>query len=352
VSSPEDTPQNIEPLAPAPGEADRAAESGRLSDETSSRRWRNSSIRVGSYVIGLLLLIAAGYVIWQNSGALEAAGRAASRASRVQIGALLLLPIINWLLTSGVLLTLTRRYGRVPASDMHLLVGAAWLLNYLPLKPGLFGRVAYHKLVHQIPVRDSVRVMLTTLACGGASVFIFIAWMGCLGFALSEFGGGKSMGVFFASVLLVLPALMAWLQSLSTPRGPEGTASGPILIATILRLGDIGVWSMRFALAFSILGAPQPAMFVLAIAAATQAASLLPIQIGLSEWVCGLTLGALALSSGSDAPNDVTPLLALGLAAGLLNRAAELVIALPVGLVSMAILAKRKRSVAPSRPTA
>ncbi len=347
MSDHDDTSRETSSAAPPPGEPLTTPSSALMNDDDASRRVQRTALRLLSYVAGILLLAGAGYVIWQNAGELEAAGRAVTRASRVQVIALLALPLINWVLTSGVLLTLTRRYGRVPASDMHLLVGAAWLLNYLPLKPGLFGRVAFHKLVHGIAVRDSVRVMLAALACGAASVVIFIAWTGCLGFALSEFGGGKSLGVVFASVLLVIPALMAWLQSLSTPSGPDGTPASSILIAIILRLGDIAIWSMRFALAFSILGTPQPAMVVLAIAAATQASSLLPIQIGLSEWVCGLTLGAFALSAGPDAPRDITPILAIGLAAGLLNRAAELTLALPVGLISIAILAKRKAKLSP-----
>ncbi|MBX9738289.1 MAG: hypothetical protein K2X32_15320 [Phycisphaerales bacterium] len=319
---------------------------------TAERRQRRTLARALAYALGLALLIGAGFVVAQNASELSRAAAAASRASTAAIVAMLVLPLINWLLTSGVLLTLTRRYGRVPASDMHLLVGASWLLNYLPLKPGLFGRVAYHKLVHNIAVRDSVRVMFTALACSAGAVMIFLAWTGCLGFALSEFGGGKSLGVFFASVLLIAPAMLAWGQGLSEPRGPEGTPGATILIAVLLRLGDIGVWSLRFSLAFSILGQPQPAMVILAIAAATQASSLLPIQIGLSEWVCGLTLGAFAIAATpAGEASNVSTVLALGLSAGLLNRAAELVAALPIGLASMAILAKRKRIAQPTAPS-
>lgn len=308
-------------------------------------------VRAASFGIGILLLLLAAWVVWRHGDDLQRAWASIQRANAKTVAILLLLPLANWALTSAALLVLTRKYGRVGAGEMHALVGSAWLLNYLPLKPGLFGRVAYHKLYHNIAVKDSIKVLMTSLACGGVAVLVFLAFVGCAGFGIKELGPKEQWGLWITAAMLLVPAFIAYLQALPYVTYDPRTPVVPLLIVIMLRLGDIAIWSLRFGVAFTVLGEPQAPTYLLVIAAATQAASLLPIQFGLSEWAAGLALGGVAwLAQGHSREVEASDVLALGLAAGLLNRAAELPSALLVGLISMETLRRRRSRPAP-RPT-
>lgn len=298
--------------------------------------------RVTGFVLGAALLALAAWIIHRQWGELSHAWQRVGRAPVWLVVFAVVLPIVNWLLTSGVLLTLTRRYGRVPSGDMHAMVGAAWLLNYLPLKPGLFGRVLLHKLRHKIAVTDSIKVLLHAVVCGLVAAFASGLLMVLIVKATSSMSGGEARGegLVLGSVVLLVPALLAYVQTVRAPNDGGGASEPEVfLMAVLMRCGDLAIWSLRFACAFWVLGIPLDATKIVVIASATQIASLLPIQIGLAEWAAGLMLALLVgksepvIMGGGEYSREA--LLALGLSAGLLNRAAELIGALAVGGLSL-----------------
>lgn len=300
------------------------------------REQRRRVWRMISFVVGALMLGGAAWAVILHHDVLDDAIRNVRGASVLQIGLLLLLPLGNWALTSGVLLTLTRRYGRVGAAEMHALVGSAWLMNYLPMKPGLFGRVAYHKLVNNIRVRDSVKVLMQAIVCGVIAIGTF-----ALLAALQRLIGGAGGSVSLRAVLIgIVPGVIVYGILVSRPQPQHGPAeragSQGFMFAAILRLSDLALWTLRFWVAFEVLGVQVGFGQVLAIAAATQAGGLLPIQFGLAEWAAGATMAAWAWASPrTELPPDYSALVAVGLSAGLLNRAAEIITAMCVGLPSI-----------------
>ena len=142
------------------GEAEGVAAGGRS---------RRSRALIG-FAIGVLLLGAAVWGFVSQSQAVEQAWKSLREAHPLVFVLLLALPLVNWVLSSEVFLALTRRFASVPRTDMLGLIGAAWLLNYLPLRPGLFGRVAFHKSVHGVRVRDSARVILQSIMASGVAL--------------------------------------------------------------------------------------------------------------------------------------------------------------------------------------
>src|SRR4029079_8775600 len=93
----------------------------------------------------------------------------------------LALPLVNWVLSSLGLWVQMRRHGPVGAVEVALLVGAAWVLNYLPLRPGMIGRIAYHKSVNGIEVVDSVRAVFVGMGCGACAVLTVLGIAAALG---------------------------------------------------------------------------------------------------------------------------------------------------------------------------
>lgn len=286
--------------------------------------------RLFGSVVGLLLLAAAVVAVLSNRGSLAAAIDAIGRAPVWLVGLALLLPICNWVLISISFWVLTRRYGAVGLGEMHALIASAWLLNYLPLRPGMFGRLAYHKRVNGIAVRDSIRVLVTSVSLSVVSSagICLVAWAG--------YRAAPLAGWF----IVASPGLVAGVAGLLlAQREGSAFAAGPgLAIALCVRYFDILAWVARYAVVFALIGHPLSLAQATLITAVSQAALLIPFVgngLGVREWGIGLALPVLS----SDAPR------ALGLTADLLNRAAELLVALPVGLAGSAWLYGRTKHV-------
>ncbi len=73
------------------------------------------------------------------------------------LGLLLGSVLANLLLTGLLFTVLISRYGNVGRVEMQALIATATLLNFLPLRPGLFGRIAYHRTFNAIPAAASVK---------------------------------------------------------------------------------------------------------------------------------------------------------------------------------------------------
>lgn len=253
-------------------------------------------------LVGAALLVAAVVVVARDGALVRAALAAARAAPAWQVGLVLVLPLANWLLTSMVFWLLTRRVTggeRVGAMEMAALMGVATSLNALPLRPGLIGRVAYHHRVHGIAVRYSLLVMVQAM---GMSLMLACAMVG-LGWALSPVACAIGLGVLVVASIsgrFVLPR-----------------SSADAVLALALRGVEMGVWALRYWLVFDVIGQPIDVQSAILIAAVSQIVSLLPIAVGLREWSVAMLSRA-------------TP---IGLTADLLNRAVELVVGVPLGLV-------------------
>jgi hypothetical protein len=319
------TPPGPGPAQPPPGDASGAAAAA------ASRRKRGLAL----FLLGVVLVVAAVWTVMRQTATLQTAWESARAAPWWMIALVALLPLLNWLLSSLVFWVLTGRYGRVGLAEMAALIGSAWLLNNLPMRPGMVGRIAYHKLVNGIPVRDSIRVLVCALGCTATAAGIVLAAA-----ALTHLTGGGAIALTGILTAVTVPLALA---SAATRRS-AGAASmrWRLLTATALRIADVALWALRYWLVFRLIGVPIGPEAAAIVAAASQAAMVVPVQLGVREWIVGLAAAWLPPSlAGAAGPGvGVAP----GLLVDLVNRAAEILVALPVGMLSGVWLAGRRRA--------
>jgi hypothetical protein len=282
-------------------------------------------------IAGIALLVAA---VWAAAGDAEAWRAVASaRADWRLWGVAISLPALNWLVISLSFWALLSRYGRIEATEMTALIGSAWLLNYLPMRPGLVGRLAYHKIVNQIPVRAAAGVTILGMVATGFGALLLLAVAGALG---ADAGGGAwTLGLVLPAVILGAGTLALWA------RGGELWRLGVVLA---LRYVDVLIWAGRYVVSFALIGSPIAVETALALAIVSQIAMLVPIAgngLGLREWAIGLTAAYLTA---------VDP--QAGLAADLVNRAVEVLVAVPVGLLSARVVSRRLKATLERRKAA
>ena len=289
------------------------------------------------FSVGIALLAAAVWAVAGQGDALRHAAAAARNAAPWMVALALALPVVNVLLMAAVFQALMKPHGRVAPAEMTALIGASWLLNFLPLRPGLLGRVAYHKAVNNIPVSGSLRAVVANI---GASVLSLTLAAGIV-YDASHADPSQVQARFFG-VSIVAPALLAGLSF--TLRFVRSRLA-PFVLASTIRFTDLLVWALRYWLIFRIVGSPIDPPAALAVAVVSQAASLVPLVgngLGLREWAVGLTVASLPRVFASGTATGV------GLTADLVNRAAEVLTAIPVGLLSIAYLHRLSRR--PSSP--
>lgn len=310
-----------------------------------ARAARRRRARAMWYAVGVALLVLAVWAVWRQQGLVGRAVESIRAAPAPMVVGVALLPVVNWVLTSAVFWLLTRRLGPVGAAEMAALVGAAWLFNLLPMRPGLFGRVAYHKAVHGIAVRDSAKVLLQVIAvtamvaCMLAVVCIAIAGIGATGWL------GEPLLIGTAVVLCLLPPCMMLALGSHPARAADSAAAEragavrALMLAGALRYLEMMVWAARYWLVFETIDHPVALWQLGVIVVASQVAGLLPVQLGVREWIVGAMTavgGVLGIGGGA------LPGMTHGLLADLINRAAEIVCSVPIGLASAAWLAVRR----------
>jgi len=299
-----------------------------------SRRW----LAWCGFFFGIALLIGAVWLALLRDPSAPGELAARLRDAPPWVGAVILLgPVANWLLVSSCLWMLLRRHGRLGWGEMNAVVGSAWLLNHLPMRPGLIGRVGYHKLVNGIRIRDAIES--TAWSLGLAAV------AGLMGLALA-LAMPADAGV--AQAVAVLGGPVAVLAGSACLCGFLGRANaGWLLGALAARYADLAAWAARYAVVFWLMGMEISPVQIIVITGVSQVAQLVPIAgggLGLREWLVAITAGwfaggtteagtAVALGGAFDA--------ALG--ADLINRAAETIVVIPVGLIGSWMVAKSVR---------
>ncbi len=303
---------------------------------------RFSVARLAAYALGLGLLIAAVIAVSGRTDALRQAVESARNSSPWLVLAVIVLPLANIAVISTSFWVLTSRFGRVALPEMIALIVSSWLLNHLPLRPGLVGRVGYHKLVNNIPVRFSVRVVIEQLLCGIAALGLMLL----VAVLCAPLGAPVVITLLLVTGAAVTASGFALRHlALTASRSP---ASACITTAFGLRLLDMTLWIIRYLCLFALVGHDVGISGAAAITAASQAAMLSPIPLGLREWVVGAVhawLGAEWISGSGGAIATFTP----GIAADLANRAAELLVAVPLGILATLWLMRIARATRAAR---
>jgi len=233
---------------------------------------------------------------------------------------LVLAVVANLVLSAAFLRVLLIRYGCVGRVEMQAVVAAATLVNYLPLRPGLFARVAYHRAVNDIRARDTAKtVVQAAIISSGIAMSLAI---GC----------SVAMSVDLPLWIVVVPPIPALAAGLLRADWR------PWCLAILIRYVEILVWSVRYHAAFVLLGAPIDPTAALAFACVGAIANLVPFVsngLGLREWAVGLLAPALAGTT-----------LEIGVTAELVNRAVEMIVVGAAGLVAMIWLSRRRAAAA------
>lgn len=322
-------------VAPA---ADASVGAARFSPRTRAiLRW---VIRL----LGLALLAAAAVTIMRSQTAVSEAWAALRTAPQWLLVVLFLLPLVNIAAVSESFRLMTTTSGRVGHIEMAALITSAWLFNQLPLRPGLVGRIAYHRLVNGIPVKDAVLVTLQVLACAALSLSCLV---GTVLIAAKCSGSDAGIVLWMLAPLPVLGLITLILHRLSSRAASSHARNAWRFAACIaLRYIDLAAWIARYSLIFLALGRPLPWRDATIVGAASEAAMLLPIQVGAREWVVGVVAARLA-SPGTLTSTDIAP----GLLADVVTRAIEIAVALPLGVLAAFWLQRRLAALARSKPT-
>ncbi|MHC4808941.1 MAG: hypothetical protein ACYTEV_01060 [Planctomycetota bacterium] len=217
--------------------------------------------RRAATILGLVMLAGAVAFVVAAGDRLAGARAALASPDPGAIAAILAAVAINLLLTGAFFRLLYARHARIGMLEMQAVMAAASLLNYLPLRPGLAGRVAYHRAVHGVPVRSSVLVMVQALGLSGliAAAVAMAAWASSAGHLPLEAGLGG---------LAALAGLAVIIRRLAIAARPGlAEAIGPWPAAALLRLAEVGCVALRTWAAFALVGQPITAAAVTALAA-------------------------------------------------------------------------------------
>lgn len=295
---------------------------------------RRTRAAVGS-IVGAALLVAAVWTAAAQGDALLDGLRAMRAAPWWLVCLTIALPMANLVVVSVAFWLLNSRHGSVRLDEMGALIASAWLLNYLPFRPGMFGRIAYHKKYNGIGVKASARVLAESIVLTGVAIAALGATI-----LLLEWFGSRGGPVWW--VVVMLPAVLA----LAGWRGCPTRTSRMYAGAAAMKYADMGIWSLRYWAVFSLIGGELGAREAVAVAIVSQIALLIPLAgngLGLREWAVGLLAAALPGWYGGEGESGA----GFGLTADLVNRASEILVAVPLGLLGIVAIARvvRARSV-------
>ncbi len=236
---------------------------------------------------------------------------------------------LNLTLTGLLFWSVTLSFDAMPAVGprrMIVLIFASSLLNYLPFRAGLFGRAAYLKTHHKLPLSQSALILAAVLVVGaivlGVTALSVILWptahqaMTCL----AAIGGLLVLGLGtnqIGSKLLGRPIQGGWVWF-------------------FLRIVDMLVVGGRTWLAFAMIGSPLTYWQAVAVGAGGMLVSLLgltPNGLGLREWaIAGITLAVSPYHA------------AVGMAAALVDRAIEALVVVALGTPSILHLTRSSKT--------
>lgn len=284
-------------------------------------RWR-----IGGSVIGAVLVVAAVVAVARNRPLLDTALASAREASPWTVALLVAGAVVNLVASAAGLRALLLRHGQVGVMEMQSVIASSTLLNYAPLRPGLASRAAYHHVVNGIPL---MATMLTAVQSMALALF-GIAWLVGASWLLRATGGIGGPQVALAFIALAPAIGVAGIMA-----APAGSWRRTIAVAWLWRCLDMSAWVVRYHAAFSITGISLSLSDSAVAAAGAGAANLVPFVgngLGVREWLVGIMGSSMHLWT-MDA----------GLAADIVNRAGDLAVCVPLGLVALPFVAARLR---------
>lgn len=300
-------------------------------------RWLVFSLALA--MLGLAVFAAWSLMAGGSPRALAAA--VSARFAWWHVPVLVGVPLANWWLSSLVFWLLTRRVGAVGLAEMAALLGLSLVLNYAPLKPGLLGRMAYHRLVNRMPLPAVALTVLQAVLASAAGVAVTLA-------AAAVFAADEPVvrWVCLVGVLGFLAVgVLAGTRLVRADLAGAGSAglaglAGTLCACAAIRVVETLLWAVRYAVALWLLGVELSPAEALVLSAVSQAASLLPVQVGTREWAVGFAAavmpavrlapaGAGAGSATAGLTGGLTGGLGAGLTADLLCRGADVLAALP-----------------------
>ncbi|MAE66821.1 MAG: hypothetical protein CMJ18_21390 [Phycisphaeraceae bacterium] len=227
--------------------------------------------------------------------------------------------LLNLAFTGALFWVVTLGFDAAPSVGpvrMTRLIAASNLLNYLPLRPGLFGRAVYLKARHGLPVRQSMVIWLLVMISG---VVVYVV-----------LGGAALLTPSLGAVVVPVAALLLVASSALT---------GPIARRALrrrvvggwswlpLKTADLLVDALRLWMAMRVIGVAPPIGDVVMASAAAMLVGmwgLTPNGLGVREWTVALLLGATASMASEQAMTAV-----------LIDRAVQIAVMVPAGLWSM-----------------
>jgi hypothetical protein len=292
--------------------------------ETSplDRTQRKLLRRIGT-VASVLLVAGAVVAIARSQAILDSLSRAFASPRWDALAVLAATVLAQQVLTATVFWMLMRRHGPVGWGEMNALIASSTLANYVPLQAGSIGRLAYHKVVHGIPVKTSLVVSLVAMGLVAVSLVALVV----VGLWVSRAG---------ASWWWVAVTPLAWVPLLA---GPATRVVGACLVLRTVELLVIAVQSWA---AFRLSGWEIEPMTAVGVAVVAAVANLTPFignGLGVREWAVGL---AAPLLGGYETD--------AGLAAQLTGRAVDAVMAIALGGPALAWIASRRIAPAADAP--
>lgn len=298
------------------------------------------------FAIRLLLLGAAVVAVARHADPLRDAWSRLAGGSWWIAAWMLVLPIVHLPLTGAIFRFATAKdpmgRERVGLGEMTALIATANLGNYLPLRPGLVARLAYHRSVNAISVVESAKILAGVVASGlAAGGVLVLASLAAARAAQAGAGEGSQAGI--VSVPLIVALAGAVLGG-----GPRATL-GRWWLVWALRYVDLVVWAGRYMLGFWMVGQVLSPSQAAIYAVVGNLAMLVPIAgngIGLREWAVGLAapwLPAWLLAGGSASEQ------AEALSVDLMNRAGEVLMALAAAPPAGWYLSRHVRRIATNR---
>lgn len=292
---------------------------------------RRSALRVAGLFIGLFFFVAAIHFAMRERAEFTKAIEALRDPPPVAVVAVLASVAVGAVLTALLFHILMRRFGKVPFWEMQALIVASAFANYLPLKPGFVGRVAYHRLRHGIRAAHTLRTILEAIALSGTVASLFLLSLLALR-ALKARGIDLLGHTLEGEWALVAPSVLA--VGIAWPK------IRPLAQALLVRQVELALWTLRYWAVFQLVGAPIDLETAIVLGSVSVIATLLPIVsngLGIREWVIGLLAPMISHEPVSTSQAIV---------AELVHRAAEIAVMAPLGITSILVLVRHNRRLA------
>ena len=152
-------------------------------------------LRAVGFVVGVALLGAAIAAIVRSAPTLDQLRAVINRPDGWLIAWAVAATIGNLVGASGMFYALVRAFGRIGFFEMGKLIAASSVLNYLPMRPGLVGRVVHQEVVNAIPMRRSVlSIVEAAVICA-----VTVLWL-AIAVAMIRFTSARAVGAIIAAL--------------------------------------------------------------------------------------------------------------------------------------------------------